>query len=184
MPRPPSAASVAVQSGARVSRSSAFAGTGVTAYSLHPGVVQTDLWRHLSAPEQFFMKIARPFTKNSLQGAQTTIYCAVEPSLDTESGGYYRYAITTVSPRHQAEMLIPVRLSPQRLRRRQLLVCRQRRHRGREAVGSELPDARHNVGVIRSKPPRPSLVWDTSFTQCAAFHGRSVLKTRDCFFMF
>ncbi|XP_004081219.1 retinol dehydrogenase 12 [Oryzias latipes] len=64
-------------------------GTGVTAYSLHPGVVQTDLWRHLSAPEQFFMKIARPFTKNSLQGAQTTIYCAVEPSLDTESGGYY-----------------------------------------------------------------------------------------------
>uniref|UniRef100_A0A1A8S933 Retinol dehydrogenase 12, like n=1 Tax=Nothobranchius rachovii TaxID=451742 RepID=A0A1A8S933_9TELE len=64
-------------------------GTGVTAYSLHPGVVQTDLWRHLSAPERFFIKIARPFTKNSIQGAQTTIYCAVEPSLEKESGGYY-----------------------------------------------------------------------------------------------
>ncbi|XP_054876969.1 retinol dehydrogenase 12, like [Poeciliopsis prolifica] len=64
-------------------------GTGVTAYSLHPGVVQTDLWRHLSAPERFFMKIAKPFTKDSVEGAQTTIYCAVEPSLEKESGGYY-----------------------------------------------------------------------------------------------
>ncbi|XP_037550000.1 retinol dehydrogenase 12, like [Nematolebias whitei] len=64
-------------------------GTGVTTYSLHPGVVQTDLWRHLSSPERFFIKIAKPFTKNSVQGAQTTIYCAVEPSLEKESGGYY-----------------------------------------------------------------------------------------------
>ncbi|XP_047424819.1 retinol dehydrogenase 12, like [Mugil cephalus] len=64
-------------------------GTGVTAYSLHPGVVQTDLWRHLSGPQQFVMKMVSPFTKNSVQGAQTTIYCAVEPSLEKESGGYY-----------------------------------------------------------------------------------------------
>uniref|UniRef100_A0A3B3XJN9 Retinol dehydrogenase 12, like n=1 Tax=Poecilia mexicana TaxID=48701 RepID=A0A3B3XJN9_9TELE len=64
-------------------------GTGVTTYSLHPGVVQTDLWRHLSAPERFFMKIAKPFTKDSVEGAQTTIYCAVEPSLEKESGAYY-----------------------------------------------------------------------------------------------
>lgn len=69
-----------------------LSGTGVTAYSLHPGVVQTDLWRHLSGPEQFVMKFAKPFSKNSAQGAQTTIYCAVEPSLEKESGGYYRYA--------------------------------------------------------------------------------------------
>ncbi|XP_044031515.1 retinol dehydrogenase 12, like isoform X1 [Siniperca chuatsi] len=64
-------------------------GTGVTTYSLHPGVVQTDLWRHLSGPQQVIMKLASPFTKNSVQGAQTTIYCAVEPSLEKESGGYY-----------------------------------------------------------------------------------------------
>ncbi|XP_038553984.1 retinol dehydrogenase 12-like [Micropterus salmoides] len=64
-------------------------GTGVTTYSLHPGVVQTDLWRHLSGSQQVLMKIASPFTKNSVQGAQTTIYCAVEPSLEKESGGYY-----------------------------------------------------------------------------------------------
>ncbi|XP_074477817.1 retinol dehydrogenase 12, like [Sebastes fasciatus] len=64
-------------------------GTGVTTYSLHPGVVQTDLWRHLSGPQQFVMKMVSPFTKNSSQGAQTSIYCAVEPSLAKESGGYY-----------------------------------------------------------------------------------------------
>ncbi|XP_054621178.1 retinol dehydrogenase 12, like isoform X1 [Dunckerocampus dactyliophorus] len=64
-------------------------GTGVTAYSLHPGVVQTDLWRHLSGPQRFLMKFASPFTKSSAQGAQTTIYCAVEPALENESGGYY-----------------------------------------------------------------------------------------------
>lgn len=64
-------------------------GTGVTTYSLHPGVVKTDLWRHLSGPQQFLMKMVSPFTKNSSQGAQTSIYCAVEPSLEKESGGYY-----------------------------------------------------------------------------------------------
>ncbi|XP_056155103.1 retinol dehydrogenase 12, like [Lampris incognitus] len=64
-------------------------GTGVTAYSLHPGVVQTDLWRHLNGPQQFVMKMVSPFTKNAAQGAQTTIYCAVEPELEKESGGYY-----------------------------------------------------------------------------------------------
>ncbi|XP_023129563.2 retinol dehydrogenase 12-like [Amphiprion ocellaris] len=64
-------------------------GTDVTTYSLHPGVVQTDLWRHLTGPQQFIMKIAKPFTKNSVQGAQTTIYCAVEPSLVNETGQYY-----------------------------------------------------------------------------------------------
>ncbi|XP_005932153.1 retinol dehydrogenase 12, like [Haplochromis burtoni] len=64
-------------------------GTGVTTYSLHPGVVQTELWRHLNGVQQFFMKMVSPFTKNSVQGAQTTIYCAVDPSLEKESGGYY-----------------------------------------------------------------------------------------------
>lgn len=64
-------------------------GTGVTVYSLHPGVVQTELWRHVNGFQQFVMNMISPFTKNSVQGAQTTIYCAVEPTLETESGGYY-----------------------------------------------------------------------------------------------
>ncbi|XP_060778124.1 retinol dehydrogenase 12, like [Neoarius graeffei] len=64
-------------------------GTGVTTYALHPGVVQTELWRHLNGPQQAVMWLIKPFTKTSIQGAQTTIYCAVAPELETESGSYY-----------------------------------------------------------------------------------------------
>ncbi|XP_008293503.1 retinol dehydrogenase 12-like [Stegastes partitus] len=64
-------------------------GTGVTTYSLHPGVVKTDLGRHLNGPMQVLMKVSSPFLKNPVQGAQTTIYCAVEPSLANETGQYY-----------------------------------------------------------------------------------------------
>lgn len=64
-------------------------GTGVTTYSLHPGVVQTDLWRHLNKAQQAVMWMVSPFTKTSVQGAQTSIYCAVAPELAKESGGYY-----------------------------------------------------------------------------------------------
>uniref|UniRef100_A0A673H547 Retinol dehydrogenase 12-like n=1 Tax=Sinocyclocheilus rhinocerous TaxID=307959 RepID=A0A673H547_9TELE len=66
-------------------------GSGVTVYSLHPGVVQSELFRNLSKPVQIAVKVFSPFTKTTIQGAQTTIYCAVEPKLDNESGGYYRY---------------------------------------------------------------------------------------------
>uniref|UniRef100_A0A8C6ST54 Zgc:112332 n=1 Tax=Neogobius melanostomus TaxID=47308 RepID=A0A8C6ST54_9GOBI len=45
-------------------------GTGVSVFSLHPGVVQSDLWRI--------------FTKTTVEGAQTTIYCAVEPGLESQ----------------------------------------------------------------------------------------------------
>ncbi|KAL6462877.1 hypothetical protein MHYP_G00292990 [Metynnis hypsauchen] len=64
-------------------------GTGVTVYSLHPGVVRSDLWRNLSKPIQIAVKIFSLFTKTTVQGAQTSIYCAVEQQLEGESGGYY-----------------------------------------------------------------------------------------------
>ncbi|XP_026056760.1 retinol dehydrogenase 12 [Carassius auratus] len=64
-------------------------GSSVTVYSLHPGVVQSELFRNLSKPVQIAVKVFSPFTKTTIQGAQTTIYCAVEPKLDKESGGYY-----------------------------------------------------------------------------------------------
>uniref|UniRef100_A0A8C2ZYM2 Zgc:112332 n=1 Tax=Cyclopterus lumpus TaxID=8103 RepID=A0A8C2ZYM2_CYCLU len=64
-------------------------GTGVSVFSLHPGVVQSDLWRHQHQCIQVAVKIFRIFTKTTLEGAQTTIYCAVEPGLDSQSGGYF-----------------------------------------------------------------------------------------------
>ncbi|KAL1006604.1 hypothetical protein UPYG_G00074350 [Umbra pygmaea] len=64
-------------------------GTGVSVFSLHPGVVQSELWRHLNTPVQVAVKVFRPFTKTSVEGAQTSIYCAVQPGLEKESGAYY-----------------------------------------------------------------------------------------------
>uniref|UniRef100_A0AAY4ACA6 Uncharacterized protein n=1 Tax=Denticeps clupeoides TaxID=299321 RepID=A0AAY4ACA6_9TELE len=64
-------------------------GTGVTVYAVHPGVVRTELKRHMNLPLLIMWKVVRPFTKTVVQGAQTSIYAAVEPELVTESGGYY-----------------------------------------------------------------------------------------------
>ncbi|KAM3872919.1 retinol dehydrogenase 13 [Diretmus argenteus] len=68
-------------------------GTGVTAYSLHPGVIRTELGRHveswfpllgalLAAPSLLLMK-------TPTQGCQTSVYCAVTPGLEERSGGYF-----------------------------------------------------------------------------------------------
>ncbi|XP_045135874.1 retinol dehydrogenase 11-like isoform X1 [Portunus trituberculatus] len=69
-------------------------GTNVNAYSLHPGVVQTDLGRHIHQSVNGFIHWAFHFFGNFFfktvkRGAQTTIYCAVEESLATQTGKYY-----------------------------------------------------------------------------------------------
>ncbi|XP_077365636.1 retinol dehydrogenase 12 isoform X2 [Festucalex cinctus] len=64
-------------------------GTGVSVFSLHPGVVQSDLWRHQHQCIQVAVKIFRVFTKTTVEGAQTTIYCAVQPGLESQSGAYF-----------------------------------------------------------------------------------------------
>ncbi|KAM9774670.1 retinol dehydrogenase 12 [Syngnathus typhle] len=64
-------------------------GTGVSVFSLHPGVVQSDLWRHQHQCIQVAVKIFSVFTKTTVEGAQTTIYCAVQPGLESQSGAYF-----------------------------------------------------------------------------------------------
>lgn len=67
-------------------------GTGVTTYALHPGTVDTELARHLRSRWFFmesFYQVMTFFLKTSYEGAQTNIYCAVEPSLEKETGKYY-----------------------------------------------------------------------------------------------
>lgn len=69
-------------------------GTGVTANSLHPGIVDTELMRHMGIVNSFFGKITvKPilwlFTKRPKAGAQTSLYCALEPSLEKVSGEYF-----------------------------------------------------------------------------------------------
>lgn len=68
-------------------------GTGVTVYSLHPGVVRTELGRHLLPSLALWQRIIlKPFVmliKSPREGAQTSIYCAVDESLANVSGLYY-----------------------------------------------------------------------------------------------
>jgi len=62
------------------------AGTGVSAYSLHPGVVASEIWRRVPWPARQIM------TRRMLsieQGAQTSLYCATSPEVAGESGRYY-----------------------------------------------------------------------------------------------
>ncbi|TRY62657.1 hypothetical protein TCAL_07957 [Tigriopus californicus] len=68
-------------------------GTGVTSNSLHPGVVKTELGRHIEAaigPLKYLLYFfVFFFMKNAKEGAQTSIHCAVEETLKEESGKYF-----------------------------------------------------------------------------------------------
>ncbi len=61
-------------------------GTGVTTYSLHPGVIASDVWRRIPWP---IRPIMTSFMKSTEEGAQTSVYCATAPELAGESGQYY-----------------------------------------------------------------------------------------------
>lgn len=61
-------------------------GSGVTTYSLHPGVVASDVWRSVPWP-------VRPIIKRNMltveEGAQTSLHCAASDEAGDETGLYY-----------------------------------------------------------------------------------------------
>jgi NAD(P)-dependent dehydrogenase (short-subunit alcohol dehydrogenase family) len=61
-------------------------GTGVTTYSLHPGVIASDIWRRVPWPVRGVMKLRMDSPE---QGARTSLYCATAPELAGETGRYY-----------------------------------------------------------------------------------------------
>ncbi|XP_048376480.1 retinol dehydrogenase 11 isoform X2 [Stegostoma tigrinum] len=75
-------------------------GTGVSVFSLHPGVVQTELARHLNPVVRLGLTMLRPFTKSPSHGAETTIFCAVAEGLEEETGQYFKiklvYSLTAL----------------------------------------------------------------------------------------
>lgn len=64
-------------------------GTGVNVYSLHPGVIRTQIIRYLPMWRKIIAMIVLMFLKSPREGAQTTIYCSVDESLGNKSGLYY-----------------------------------------------------------------------------------------------
>ena len=61
-------------------------GTGVTAYALHPGVVATDVWRQIPSVLAWLLKLTMISEE---EGAKTTLFCATDPNIASESGQYY-----------------------------------------------------------------------------------------------
>jgi NAD(P)-dependent dehydrogenase (short-subunit alcohol dehydrogenase family) len=66
-------------------------GTRITANSLHPGVINTEIDRHMSRFKQtgFALMAALGGTKSVEQGAATSCYVATNPALGATSGKYF-----------------------------------------------------------------------------------------------
>lgn len=81
-------------------------GTGVTVYSLHPGVVTTEIARDYD--EKGFMMTCFKFYLcmtcarflTAVEGAQTTLYCCLEPSIAEHSGRYYSEVMEKTAKHH------------------------------------------------------------------------------------
>jgi NAD(P)-dependent dehydrogenase (short-subunit alcohol dehydrogenase family) len=58
----------------------------VRTYSLHPGVVATDVWRQVPWGVRHVMKL---FMLSEEEGARTTLYCATSDDVASETGRYY-----------------------------------------------------------------------------------------------
>ena len=63
-----------------------LAGSGVTTYSLHPGVAATEVWRSVPWPLGWLLKLA---LISPQEGARTSVYCATSPKVAAETGLYY-----------------------------------------------------------------------------------------------
>ena len=68
-------------------------GANVTVNSLHPGVVRTGFGRNatgiIGGVFAVFQLVGRPFLLTSAQGAETSIYLASSPDVETNTGEYF-----------------------------------------------------------------------------------------------
>jgi len=61
------------------------------AYAVHPGVVATEIGRSLNAEAQSFSNVITKALKTPLEGAQTTLHCALDEKLAAQKKKiYYR----------------------------------------------------------------------------------------------
>lgn len=68
--------------------------TGVTANTVHPGIVDTDIIRYMGFYSSWFAAIfvkplAWPFIKAPRQGCQTVVYLALDPEVEKVTGKYF-----------------------------------------------------------------------------------------------
>ena len=87
-----------------------YAKQGLSACSLHPGtLVTTDIGRG-SAFMRILMKLISPLTKNTNQGAATTVYCAVERNPKKIAGLYFSHCQPATMSAQAADEKVATRL--------------------------------------------------------------------------
>lgn len=59
---------------------------------VHPGIVKSEIVRH-SFLLCLLWRLLSPFFKSALQGAQTSLHCALAEGLEPLSGKYFRYGL-------------------------------------------------------------------------------------------
>jgi len=65
-------------------------GTGVTANCLHPGMIDSGIWRNVPFPLNLPMKLViKGFFKTPEEGAQTTLHLAMSDEVDGLNGKYF-----------------------------------------------------------------------------------------------
>ena len=76
-----------------------LAGSGVTPYGLHPGVIATDLVKHMGLGGWIFRTFGPLVLKSVEQGAATTIFAATAPELTEAHAGIYLADCNEAQPR-------------------------------------------------------------------------------------
>ncbi|GMH28119.1 hypothetical protein Nepgr_029962 [Nepenthes gracilis] len=76
-------------------------GAEITANSIHPGAIVTNLFRHSHILNGAILTIGKFFLKNIPQGAATTCYVALHPQVKGVSGEYFKDC-NLAKPRSQA----------------------------------------------------------------------------------
>ena len=72
-----------------------YGGQGISSYALHPGVILTELGRHLTADDSAGLAKRLPTFKTIPQGAATTVFAATAPDLP---GGSYLEDVAVAGP--------------------------------------------------------------------------------------
>jgi len=81
-----------------------LAGTGVEAFSVHPGSVQSELSRSFNPLVRGILFVGQILLgKNAVQGAQTSIYAAISPSLKGKGGSYLSDCKITKASKHASD---------------------------------------------------------------------------------
>lgn len=88
-----------------------FAGTAKTANTLHPGVISTNLGRHMGGIANAAFALAKPLVLKSIpEGAATQCYVATHPSLAKVTGEYFADCNISRTSRHGDDMAMAKRL--------------------------------------------------------------------------